>query len=335
MPETPESFAETTDVGQVGGVLDDALGSLSVAGSLLLRETYAAPWAIAVPAAEPLRALLGQHDGVHVVAFHLVEFGHCELRPAKGEHVRLRAGEMAVCFGGGAHRVAVGNPARAQAVSALLAGEANARRPRGGRAEADTALLCGAFFLRRSVLSPLLAALPPVMHATLTRPGSLHNLAGVARLLTEEIDRAASGSRYVVERLLEVLCAEVIRAHLESVPARQAGWFRGLRDPVAGRALAAVHAEPGHAWSVERLARQVSMSPSRFAARFAACVGESPMAYVAKWRMNVACRKLESSHEGIDRIAGEVGYESVAAFNRAFKKHVGLPPAAWRARAEP
>jgi AraC-like DNA-binding protein len=97
--------------------------------------------------------------------------------------------------------------------------------------------------------------------------------------------------------------------------------------------MAAIHAAPGEDWSVQRLASEVSMSPSRFAARFSESMGDSPMAYVARWRMNIACRKLSASGLAIDRIAADVGYDSSAAFNRAFKKWVGLPPAAWRARA--
>ena len=93
-----------------------------------------------------------------------------------------------------------------------------------------------------------------------------------------------------------------------------------------------IHSQPGESWSVERLAQGVVMSPSRFAARFAAALGESPMAYVAKWRMNVAGRLLDGTQRGTSEIAAEVGYESLAAFNRAFKRHVGVPPAAWRAR---
>ncbi|MEO8104058.1 MAG: AraC family transcriptional regulator, partial [Betaproteobacteria bacterium] len=103
-------------------------------------------------------------------------------------------------------------------------------------------------------------------------------------------------------------------------------------DPVAGRAISAIHANPGEDWSVPRLASEVSMSPSRFSARFTASLGDSPMAYVAKWRMNVACRKLAASRMPIEQIAAEVGYESHAAFNRAFKKFVGASPSAWRSR---
>ncbi len=101
---------------------------------------------------------------------------------------------------------------------------------------------------------------------------------------------------------------------------------------MVGRAIKAIHQRPGEDWSVPRLANEVAMSPSRFAARFSLALGDSPMAYVAKWRMNVACRKLSTSAVSIEQVAEDVAYESVAAFNRAFKKHFGLPPIAWRNR---
>jgi AraC-like DNA-binding protein len=148
--------------------------------------------------------------------------------------------------------------------------------------------------------------------------------------MAEEMDRRSLGGGYIVERLLKVLCADAIRAHAEAAPRDQSGWIRGIRDPVIGRAIAAMHADPGAGWTVTQLASNVAMSPSRFAARFSGAVGEGPMAYLTKWRMNLACRRLAGSREHIDQIAAGVGYESQAAFGRAFMKHVGMSPASWR-----
>ena len=333
MLDMTKTFADTTDLSPYGGVLDDTLRSLRINGSLLLRDDYAAPWAVAVPHADELAALLDLPDGTRVVAFHLVEFGHCQITPERAESILLKAGDMVICFGGAAHRIAVGKPARTQPFSTLLSGGPNTQRPDTTGRPASTSLLCGVFLLHHTECNPLLSALPPALHATLSRSGELHNLSGVARLLAEEMARSPVGSGYVIERLLEVLCAEAVRAHVEAAPRQETGWFRGIKDPVVGRAIAAIHASPGEDWSVPRLAREVSMSPSRFAARFSESLGDSPMAYVARWRMNVACRKLATSRLAIGQIAADVGYDSHAAFNRAFKKLVGLPPAAWRARA--
>lgn len=328
-----EEFAETTVIGVMSDVIDDALRSLHISGSLLLREAYAPPWAIAIPSADKLASLLGVKTGTRVVAFHLVEFGHCEVQPDGLGSITLTAGELVVCFGGEAHRLSQGKAAQTQAIETLLAGGANAQRPASSGNALGASLLCGVFMLHHTAFNPLFAALPPIMRVSLSRPGELHNLSGVAHLMAGEIERTNFGRGYIVERLLEVLCAEAVRAHIEAAPRHEIGWFRGIRDPIVGRAIKAIHLSPAENWSVQRLAGVVSMSPSRFAARFSESLGDSPMAYVAKWRMNVACRKLRSSTVGVDQIASDVGYESVAAFNRAFKKHVGLPPAAWRSRA--
>jgi AraC-like DNA-binding protein len=327
-----EVFARTTERTGTHGVIDDTLRSLRITGSLLLRESYAAPWAVAIPDSQAVSRLLGLAAGVRAVAFHLVEFGHCEIVYGGADPVLLKAGDMAVCFGGAAHRIAAGKRPQTQAIASLLSGGINTQRPDGKGHAPTTSLLCGVFLLRHVELNPLLAALPGMVHSTLARTGALHNLSGVARLLSDEMERASHGSGYVIERLVEVLCAEAVRAHIEAAPGGDVGWFRGIKDPVVGRAIAAIHTRPGEDWSVQRLAREVSMSPSRFAARFSESLGDSPMAYVASWRMNVACRKLATSGLAIDQIAADVGYESHAAFNRAFKKLVGLPPAAWRAR---
>ncbi len=331
MLETTDNFAVPTDIGLVSGVIDDALRSLRISGSLLLRETYAAPWCIAIPDAERLATLLDVNSAVRVVAFHLVEFGHCGIQPEGGDEVPVRAGEMVICFGGAAHRLSQGMSSQTQSIETLLTGGQNLRRPDAVGRTAGASLLCGVFLLHHTAFNPLFAALPPLMRATLSRAGELHNLSGVARLMAEELDRQSLGGGYVVERLLEVLCAEAVRAHVEAIPRHETSWFRGIKDPVVGRAIAAIHSRPGKDWSVQRLADDVAMSPSRFAARFSESLGDSPMAYVTKWRMNVACRQLVTTRQSIDQIAANVGYESQAAFSRAFKKHVCVSPAAWRA----
>lgn len=324
-------FAKTTEIPVVTAVIDDVLRALLIRGSLLLRESYSPPWAISVPRGDELGLLLGLPADSRAIAFHLVEYGHAELIPEHSDPVQIRAGDIAICFGGAAHRISGGRAARTQPVGALLAGKPNVQHPDRTGQPAAIALICGVFQLHHAEFNPLLGAVPGIVHTSLARAGEFHNFAGVARLLTEELQRTGTRGGYVVERLLEVLCAEAVRAHVESAPRDAIGWVRGIRDASVGRAILAVHASPGADWSVARLAQQVAMSPSRFAARFAEATGASPMAYVTRWRMNVACRMLAASRQAVDRIAADVGYQSAAAFNRAFKKFLGLPPAAWRA----
>lgn len=330
MRKTTEYFAETTDIDSNNDVLSDTLRSMRIGGSLLLREKYAPPWAVAIPDADKLGALLKIKDGVRVVAFHLVERGHCEIKLQCGDKVIVEAGEMVICFSGSAHRISQGSIQQAMPVETLMAGGGNVFRPAEKNLARSTSLLCGIFLLHDTHLNPLFAALPPLLHTSVSRASGFHNLSGVANMMSQEIERKSFGGGYVVERLLEVLCAEAVRSHFEKITHKEACWFNGIKDPIVGHAIKMIHSQPGESWSVGRLAQGVAMSPSRFAARFTAALGESPMAYVAKWRMNVASRLLNATQQGIGQIAANVGYENLAAFNRAFKRHTGMPPAAWR-----
>jgi AraC-like DNA-binding protein len=331
MPKKTDLFANTTVLSTRTDVLDEALRALDISGSLLLRENYSAPWGITIPKADALGQLLHVRNDMHVVAFHLVEFGHCEIQVNGSRSVLLTAGDIVICFGNAAHTIGLGHVAKAQPVANLLNGAPNACDPAVTGKSISTSLICGVFQFFAHDLNPLISALPPLLHLHMSKSGELHNLSGVARLLTEEIRRSVAGSSYITERLLEVLCAESVRAHFESA-AQPVGWFRGLKDPTVGRAMANIHATPGAEWTVSSIAGQVAMSPSRLAAKFVESMGISPMAYVAQCRMNLACQKLASSRISVEQVANDVGYESAAAFNRAFKKHLGYSPAAWRVK---
>lgn len=315
-------------------LLSNALRSLHISGNLLLRDHYAAPWAVTIPAAGALAPLLGVTVGTRAVAFHLVEFGHCEVKLASGQREVLQAGEMLMCLGGEAHQIGDGSPAIAQAAQDLLLGHANVHHPDRTGKSASASIICGAFLLQHTAYSPLLSALPSLMRAKLSQAGELSNLAGVARLMVDESGTHAMGGAYVVERLLEVLCAQAIRAYLQTAPRDAPSWVRAIHDPVVGRAMAAIHARPDNDWSVQHMAQEVAMSPSRFAARFAETLGDSPMSYVTKLRMNVACKLLATSQAKIEQVASDVGYDSAAAFNRAFKSHLGVAPGAWRTQRQ-
>jgi transcriptional regulator GlxA family with amidase domain len=126
---------------------------------------------------------------------------------------------------------------------------------------------------------------------------------------------------------------EAVRRYIETLPPEETGWLAGLRDPAVGEALALMHARPQQAWSAEELARRVSLSRSAFAERFTTLIGRPPMRYLAAWRMQLAAQALRDTGKTIAQIAYEVGYESEAAFTRAFRRELGQPPAAWRRQA--
>ena len=258
--------------------------------------------------------------------------GRVELKLDKEDAAVIEAGEMVVCFAGQAHQLSQGEKPRVLPFAAVKGGMGNVFRPGKANRDNSASLVCGIFLLHDTHLNPLFTTLPPLLHASVSRSDGLPALSGIADLLVREVNRQVQGNDYVVERLLELLCAEAIRSYADTIPERAVGWLSGLRDPVIGRAIAMIHVRPDENWSVGRLAQQVTISPSRFAARFTSTLGESPMAYVAKWRMYVASGLLDNTQRSIDQIATHVGYESLAAFSRTFKRHLGLPPAAWRRR---
>ena len=276
--------------------LSDVLGSLRICGSLLLHESYTAPWAISLPKAEQLAQHLGVQPGTKVVPFHLVERGYIEVTTTDDlsdkSPLIVEAGEMVVCFQGAAHQIAQGTSLSAFPVEKVFAGEDIPFRCSEGSRGASVVCLCGIFYLHDTYLNPLFASLPPVLHAPVSQVETFQNLSGVAKLVAQELDQRSPGSNFMLERLLELLCAGAIRAHMSTLKAQEASWFIGLQDPIVSRALSMVHAQPGHHWSVDLLAQNVELSASRFSARFKETLGESPMSYVSKWRIHVASRLL-------------------------------------------
>ena len=295
---------------------------------MLLHETYTSPWAIAVPDEKRLRTILGVGADTRVLLFHFVRHGSFVLRMSGQEPVSVEAGEVAICPTGEAHRMSLGRGSATMAIENVLKGQGVSATSPG--ADGATELVCGVFLAHAAPLNPMLGALPPVMKIATGDASFSPMLAGVAWMLAHEVDREALGG-FTAARILELFCAESIRAYQRSVGADHVGWFKGLADPRISEALRRIHAAPGEAWSVETLAAGVALSPSRFAARFREVMGRSVMSYVAAWRANVACRLLRDSRLPLGEIAGRVGYESLPAFSRAFKLQLGQAPAAWRA----
>lgn len=309
---------------------DDALADLRVSGSVLVHETYAAPWAIRIPPQDVLRSMLGVGASTRVMPFHLVLDGAFELTQGRMTPLAVTAREVAICPDGAEHLMSSGRVRRATPFAEIMAAvrpDAQAITATGPR----TTLLCGVFLLANAPLNPLLGSLPPVLKVQTAGNRDSPQLVHAADMLALEVARGSRGS-FTASRLLEVFCAEAIAGYRRGAGAERPGWFMGLADQKIGRALEQLHRDPGRPWSVEALASTVTMSPSRFAARFRETTGESVMAYVARWRMNTACRQLHETDDGLAEISQRVGYTDVAAFSRAFKAMVGESPSQWRTR---
>jgi AraC-like DNA-binding protein len=201
-----------------------------------------------------------------------------------------------------------------------------------GGGGARSHLLCGFLRCDELLFNPVLKSMPPLLVARATPESPL--LGVMIRSLAEQAEAPQAGGACLRARLAELLFVEVLRRHVASRPPAASGWLGAVNDPLVGAALQQLHARPGEPWTVARLAREVGACRSRLGTRFTALVGEPPMRYLTRWRLQLAAGLLREGADGLATIAGRVGYESEAAFNRAFKRFAGAPPGAWRARRD-
>lgn len=325
MTETTISLAETTGSNSSADILSELLRSMRIQGSVLLNDEYVAPWAIAIPDAHSMADLLRIKAETRIVAFHFVKKGYLDLLGHDDSEINLEAGEIVICFGGKAHQIGQGDRSQPLPVEALLRGEGHPFLPNPQSKDRPSSLTCGVFLLHDTQLNPLFESLPPFLHLSLQHYPSLYRL---SKMLVQEVDSQAQGRVYAIERLLEILCAEAICSYASTEQVQ--GWLKGFHDPVVRSAVIAMHQAPEKEWTVEQLAEVVNLSASRFAVRFSTVMSESPMIYLTKWRMNLASRLLRESEQPVEAIAQQVGYSSLPAFNRVFKKYLGIPPATWR-----
>lgn len=311
--------------------LSEVLKVVRLGSAVFFHARFSAPWCFATPEAASVMQTL--HPGAErMVLYHMVTEGRCIVTVEGGDSIELAAGDIVMFPHGDAHRMASEAgvvPGRPVDLPALLR-----RKPRmlrfGGGGE-STRFICGYLACDPRLWRPILSALPRVLKVSLRRgEGEADWLEGSIRYAVAEAASPRPGGEGVLAKLSEVLVVETLRRHMSELPPEQTGWLAGLRDRVVGKALALLHESPAHDWTVESLARQAGASRSVLAERFAHFVGQTPMNYLARWRMALAAGMLRGSSLSLSRIAEEVGYETDAAFSRAFRREFGLPPAAWR-----
>jgi len=313
-------------------VLSDVLSAVRLTGALYFDFDLSSPWVAETPAAREIAATV-MPGAQRVIEYHVIARGECWGHAVGQEPFRLREGDLFVLPQGDAH---VLSSAPGMRGTPDLSKFARRSTPlplvyeMGGGGPERARLVCGFLGCDERPFNPLLTALPPVIHLSAggddTTTGWLGMLLNIA---VKESGSDRAGAENVLARLSELMFVEAIRRYLETLPPAQTGWLAGLRDPVVGQALSALHGEPKEPWTVERLARLVGVSRSVLAERFAEVVGQPPMQYLALWRMQLASRILAEGAT-VAEVATAVGYESEAAFSRAFKKLVGQAPAAWR-----
>jgi len=312
-------------------VLSDVLRAVRLTGAVHFAVETSAPFAAeALPARDVAPHVLPGAE--HVLEYHLVSRGSCWGGIVGEEPQKLEEGDIIAFPQGDAH-VMSSDPG----VRGTTSLETYRRRPgtqlpfilreKGGGGP-RTGLVCAFVGLDRRPFNPLLATLPRTLKVSTREGGSW--LEALARLAVTESTGGGSGAETVLARASELMFVEVVRRYVATLPPDQTGWLAGLRDPFVGRALAALHDRPAEAWTVESLAKEAALSRSALAERFTHLIAEAPMQYLTRWRMQLAATLLRSRNVSVFEAAMEVGYASEAAFSRAFKKVVGVPPAAWR-----
>jgi AraC-like DNA-binding protein len=250
--------------------------------------------------------------------------------------VRLEAGDVLVFPHGDAHMLASEPGLQGGEDLEFYATLRTANLPLalrvGDGADCSARLACGFLGCDLRPFNPLVAALPRMLHDRAADPGEREYLRLFVERAVAESRQGAAGSQCVLTRLSELVFVEVVRRYLRALGPEQPGWLGALRDPVVGRALARLHQRPAHAWSLDELAAAAATSRTVLAERFRVATGLPPMQYLAHWRMQLACRLLDESGASIGEVARDVGYESESAFQRTFKKIVGVAPGAWRRR---
>jgi AraC-like DNA-binding protein len=310
-------------------VLSDALRAVRLEGALFLNGEFRAPWCVNVPEGADIARVL-KPGAPRLAICHLVLEGGCWIRMEGQAPVALAAGEMVTLPHGDAHLIGSGLHHAAVDLAHVVSPRIPelARVRYGGDGE-RTVVVCGWFAYEGDFAAPLTSHLPRMFSTALrTRPAGGWIEQSV-KFVLEEAGRNP-GSELVASKVAEVLFTEALRGYLESMPQTDPGWLSGLRDPQVGRCLALMHEDPARPWTVEALAQEAHTSRSVLAERFTDMVGMPPMQYLTHWRMVLAARMLRDQRGSLGQVARDVGYESEAAFNRAFKRAFGAPPGLWR-----
>jgi AraC-like DNA-binding protein len=317
-------------------VLSEVLSAVRLSGSVFFDVNAAEPWvAEAPPSADIAQAVMP--GAQHAIEYHVVVKGRCWItlldNPAMAP-VRLEEGDIAVIPHGEAHAVSSAPGLRAPPNMEIHRRPADAAALpfalRVGRENAsDAHLICGFFACDVRPFNPLLGSLPRLLRVGREDAGN-GMLEQFVRAASAETGAMAAGRQGVLNRLSELMFIEAIRLHMTRFGEDHTGWLAGLRDPVVGKALMLLHDRPAFAWSLDRLAGEIGTSRTVVAERFAHLVGYPPIQYLTRWRMQLAARQLGESGAKIAAVAEAVGYDSEAAFSRAFKKYSGQSPGEWR-----
>ena len=328
-------------------VLSDVLGVVRLSGAVFFKAEFSAPWAI--ESRRELLATIVKPDVECLVLFHILIEGECVVECGALPPVRMEAGDVIVFPHGDLHTMRSPDGKKTTSIASVYSPGAGGELAQVcfGGGGSQSRFICG-YLCCEQRFNPLIGSLPAILlvrsrdeyagieaidahgkHSTAVPDGAGTWLGTTLKFTVNEARAARPGNAAMLGRLTELMFMEVLRVYMQQMPV-DGGWLAAVNDPQVGKALRLLHADPVRNWTVQELAREAAMSRSTLAARFAELVGEAPMRYLLNWRMQVAKQMLREGGQTVQDVATRVGYESEAAFNRAFKRVTGSPPVAWR-----
>lgn len=312
-------------------MLSEVLRVVRLQGALFFNAEFSAPWCISSSRSSAIAPYLSPEAG-HLIIYHFLTEGRAYARLPDGRREQLTAGDIVIFPHGDAHWLGNGSPEKPvdslhTLAKNLTQGIKLARFGGGGEI---TRFVCGFMACEPRLSEVFLAGLPKMLKVHVANEPSGEWLEHSIRFSVSEANGSNAGSGLVLAKLSELLFVETLRRYINSLPPDQTGWLAGARDPIIGQALALLHKDPAHQWTISNLARGVGLSRTRLAERFRHFLEESPMAYLTQWRLKLAAEILQSTDDSVAAVAAAVGYGSEAGFNRAFKREFDCPPAQFR-----
>jgi AraC-like DNA-binding protein len=323
--------------GLLGGcvdVLSEVLKVVKLQGAMFYNGEFSSPWSFCSPASATIAPYLAP-GARHVIVYHLLTEGHASARLVEGERIALETGDIVIFPHGDAHILENGPATKsvdmAKEIARIVAQGLKLSRLGGGGE--ITKFVCGFMACEPRLSQVFLSGLPPVFKVSIRNDASGRWLENSIRFSVNETDASRAGGEAVLAKLSEVLFVETLRTYITHLPPEQTGWLAGARDAEVGKTLPLMHRNPAQPWTIASLAKEAGVSRSVLAERFRHYLNESPMAYLTRWRLQLGAQMLVSTNYSVAQIASEVGYESEAAFNRAFKREFETPPARFRSQS--
>jgi AraC-like DNA-binding protein len=310
----------------------EILSGVKLNGALFFSAEFSAPWGFSAPPSKVISDELAP-GAEHLVLYHFLIDGGAFVTLAEGECIELTPGDVVIFPHGHLHHMSSGKATRPPFPSYGISSKVKARdlSPLQAGGGGDTArFVCGYMTCDPYLSRPILSGLPAVIKVNIRADRTGQWLENSILHLVEEAASGRVGSDAMLAKLSEALFVDTLRRYVAGLPEKQLGWLTGSRDPIVGKSLGLMHSRVAHPWTIAGLADEVGISRSALVERFTRYLSEPPMTYLTRWRLQLAARTLERSSRGVAEIAADVGYESEAAFNRAFKREFGMPPGRYR-----